>query len=90
MATVLRGGMLPHASVSPAARRATRALLRRRTPLRRKRAALLAHVHNTNSQYNLPAIDKKIAYQANREGVAERCDDPAVHKTSAVDLDLIT
>jgi hypothetical protein len=40
MAALLRGGLLPHASVSPAARRATRALLRRRTPLRRNRAAL--------------------------------------------------
>jgi hypothetical protein len=45
----LRGGMLPHASVSPAERRATRDLLRRRTPLMRKRAALLAQVHKTNS-----------------------------------------
>jgi hypothetical protein len=40
MAARLRGGRLPHASVSPAARRATRALLRHRTPLRRTRAAL--------------------------------------------------
>jgi hypothetical protein len=38
----------------------------------------------------LPEIGKKIADQANREGVAERLDDPAVHKTIAVDLDLIT
>ena len=35
----LRGGLLPQASVSPAPRRAPRARLRRRTPLRRKRAA---------------------------------------------------
>jgi hypothetical protein len=34
--------------------RATRDLLRRRTHLMRKRAALLAHVQNTNSQYNSP------------------------------------
>ena len=39
MAALLRGGMLPQAAVSPAERRATRALLRRRPPLRRKRAA---------------------------------------------------
>jgi transposase len=56
----------------------------------RKRAELLAHVHNTNSQYNLPEIGKKIAYKANREGVAERFNDPAVHKTIEVDLALIT
>ena len=70
--------------------RATRNLLRRRTPLMHKRAELLAHVQNTNSQYNLPDIGKKIAYTANREGVAERVDDAAVHKTIAVDLALIT
>ena len=90
IAALLRGGMLPQASVSPAEMRATRDLLRRRTHLMRKRAELLAHVHNTNSQYNLPAIGKKIAYTANREGVAERFDDAAVHKTIEVDLALIT
>jgi transposase len=70
--------------------RSTRDLLRRRTHLMRKRAELLAHVQNTNSQYNLPDIGKKIAYKANREGVAERFNDPAVHKTIEVDLALIT
>ena len=70
--------------------RATRDLLRRRTHLMRTRAELLAHVQNTNSQYNVPDIGKKIAYKANREGVAERCNDPAVQKTIEVDLALIT
>jgi transposase len=70
--------------------RATRDLLRRRTHLMRKRSELLAHVQHTNSQYNLPEIGKKIAYKANREGVAERFDDPAVQKTIEVDLALIT
>ena len=69
--------------------RATRDLLRRRTPLARQRGALLAHVHNTNSQYHLPAIGTKIAYKANRDGVAERFADPAVQKSIAVDLALI-
>jgi transposase IS116/IS110/IS902 family protein len=58
--------------------------------LAHKRAELLAHVQNINSQYNLPAIGKKIAYQANRDGVAERFADPAVHKSIAVDLVRIT
>jgi hypothetical protein len=53
-------------------------------------AELLAHVHNTNSQYHLPAIGKKLAYKAHREGVAERFADPAVQKSIAVDLALIT
>src|ERR671918_2716350 len=90
IAALLRGGMLPQAYVYPAQMRATRDLLRRRTHLMHKRAELLSHVHNTNSQYNLPEIGKKIAYKANREGVAERFDDPAVQKTIEVDLDLIT
>jgi transposase len=90
IAVLLRGGMLPQAYVYPADMRATRDLLRRRMHLTRKRAELLAHIQNTNSQYNLPEIGKKIAYKANREGVAERFDDAAVQKTIEVDLALIT
>src|SRR6266545_3901470 len=90
IAVLLRGGMLPQAYVYPAAMRATRDLLRRRMHLARKRGELLAHVQNTNSQYNLPEIGKKIAYKANRDGVAERFADPAVQKTIEVDLALIT
>ena len=90
IAVLLRGGMLPQAYVYPAEMRATRDLLRRRMHLARKRGELLAHVQNTNSQYNLPAIGKKIAYKANREGVAERFADPAVQKSIEVDLALIT
>jgi hypothetical protein len=81
IAGLLRGGMLPQASVYPARMRATRDLLRRRMPLAHKRAELLAHVQHTHSQDTLPAIGKKIAYQANREGVAERFADPAVQKS---------
>jgi len=90
IAALLRGGMLPEAYVYPAEMRATRDLLRRRTHLMRKRAELLAHVQNTNSQYNLPEIGKKITYKANRDGVAERFEDVAVQKTIEVDLALIT
>src|SRR6267142_6379328 len=90
IAVLLRGGILPQAYVYPAEMRATRDLLRRRMHLMRKRGALLAHVHHTNSQYNLPAIGKKIAYKANRDGVAERFADPAVQKSIEVDLALIT
>jgi transposase len=90
IAVLLRGGMLPQAYVYPAEMRATRDLLRRRMHLARKRGELLAHVQNTNSQYNLPAIGKKIAYKANRDGVAERFADPAVQKSLEVDLALIT
>jgi transposase len=86
IAVLLRGGMLPQAYVSPAEMRATRDLLRRRMHLAHKRGELLAHVHNTNSQYNLPAIGNNIAYKANRDGVAERFADPAVQKSIEVDL----
>jgi transposase len=90
IAVLLRGGMLPQAYVYPAEMRATRDLLRRRMHLARKRGELLAHVQNTNSQYNLPALGKKIAYKTNRDGVAERFADPAVQKSIEVDLALIT
>jgi transposase len=89
IAVLLRGGMLPQAYVYPANMRATRDLLRRRMYLTRKRAELLAHIQNTNSQYNLPEIGKKLAYKANRDGVAERFPDPAVQKSMEVDLALL-
>jgi len=90
IAVLLRGGMLPQAYVYPAEMRATRDLLRRRMHLAHKRGELLAHVQNTNSQYNLPAIGKNLAYQANRDGVAERFADPAVQKSIEVDLALVS
>jgi transposase len=86
IAVLLRGGRLPQASVDPAQMRATRNLLRRRMHLLRTRAELLAHIQNTNSQYNLPEISKNIAYKANRDGVGERFPDPAVQQRIAVDL----
>jgi transposase len=89
IALLLRGGMLPQAYVYPAQMRATRDLLRRRMHLMRKRAELLAHIQNTNSQYNLPEFGKKLAYKANRQGVAECFPDPAVQKSIEVDLALI-
>jgi len=89
IAVLLRGGMLPQAYVYPAEMRATRDLRRRRIHLMRKRAELLTHVQQTNSQYNVPEIGKKIAYKTNRPGVAERFADPAVQKSVEVDLALL-
>jgi transposase len=68
--------------------RATRDLLRRRCHLVRKRAELLAHIHNTNSQYSLPEIGKKRAYKANREGVEDPFPAPSVRTTIEVDIAL--
>jgi transposase len=89
IATLLRGGMLPQAYVYPAGMRATRDLLRRRLHLVRKRGQLLAHIQMTAQQYNLPPLGKRIAYPANREGVAEHFPDRAVRQSIAVDLALL-
>jgi transposase len=89
IAVLLRGGRFPLASVYPAAMRATRDLRRRRGHLVRKRAELFAHLPNTNSQYKLPEIGKKLASQANRDGVEGHFPEPSVGKTIEVDVSLI-
>jgi transposase len=91
IARLLRGGNLPVAYVYPKAMRATRDLLRRRTFLVRKRAELLAHLVNTNSQYNLPPLTKKLAYAANRQelDLASRFPDPSARRSAEADLALI-
>ena len=86
IAVLLRGGMIPEAYVYPEGMRSTRDLLRRRMQLMRQRAELLTHIQNTNHQYNLPAIGKKIGYRSNRDGVAERFADPSVRSNVAFDL----
>src|SRR5215510_3838603 len=89
IAVRLRGGLLPQAYVYPAAMRATRDLLRRRTHLMRKRAELLTHIQQTNSQYNLPAFDRAIIHAANRVGVTAHFSDPSVRKSIDVDVALL-
>lgn len=89
IATLMRGGMFPEAYVYPREMRGTRDLMRRRMHLMRKRSELLAHVHNTNSQYNLPEIQKNLRYAFNRKGIAERFSDPSVSKSIELDLNVI-
>jgi len=89
IAKLLRAGMVPMAFVYPKTMRSTRDLLRRRMHFMRERADLLTHIQQTNYQYNLPKIGKKLKYKSNREGVAERFEDESARKTVAVDLDLI-
>jgi hypothetical protein len=60
-----------------------------RLPLLRQWAERLAHSHKTHSQYNRPAIGQKMASQANRDGVAERCPAPAVPKSLEGDRALL-
>jgi transposase len=69
--------------------RSTRDLLRRRNYIMRKRADLLAHIQNTNSQYNLPEFGKKISHKINRQGVVERFQAKDVQRSIEIDLELI-
>src|SRR5574340_245181 len=90
IATLLRGGMMPMAFVYPSDMRATRDLLRRRTHLARKRAELIAHIQNTNHQYNLSdmgRISRKC--DRNKQGVADHFSDPVVQKNIELDTALI-
>jgi transposase len=82
IATLLRGGRIPQAYVYPPEMRSTRDLLRRRLHFRRKRSELLAHIQNTNSQYNLDQFEKKITYANNRTGVSQRFNDPRCTRAS--------
>ncbi len=89
IASLLRGGVLPEAYVYPRKMRGTRDLLRRRTHFVRKRAELLGHVVNTNSQQALPPLPGRLAHKCNRDGVVERFEDPSVSKSVEVDLALV-
>ena len=89
IAVLLRGGMIPMAYIYPSEMRSTRDLLRRRMHLVRKRAELLAHVQNTNYQYNLPEIGKRIDRKSNREGVSDLFPDVSVRKSIELDLTLL-
>src|SRR6476646_7031723 len=78
------------AYVYPRAKRDTRDLLRRRSFFVRQRAQLIAHIQNTNSQYNLPPFDKKLTYKGNRStAIAERFDHPSTKLSITADLALI-
>ena len=90
IAGLLRGGMFPMAYVYPRAKRATRDLLRRRCFFVNQRSQLIAHVVNTNSQYNHPPLTARLCYPGNRtEDFAERFTDPATKLSVRADLKLI-
>ncbi len=91
LATLLRGGAFPQAYVYPKGMRETRDLLRRRTFLVRQRSHLLAHLVNTNSQYNLPPLSQKLCYARNRADtdLPARFEDPSVRKNVEADLALV-
>jgi transposase len=91
IAALLRGGLFPLAYVYPRALRETRDLLRRRTFLVRQRAQFLTHIQNTNSQYNLPPLNKKLSYASNRTDpeIIERFPFESVQRSIRTDLHLI-
>jgi transposase len=89
IALLLKGGNFPIAYPYPAKWRATRDLLRRRMYISRRCNELVAHIQNTNTQYNLPAFRKKLSRKYNHDGVAERFEDPQARKSVQVDLEVI-
>jgi len=90
LAGLLRGGLFPMAYVYPRAKRQTRDLLRRRSFFVRQRTQLIAHIVNTNSQFNLPPLPKKLTYAGNRsDAIATRFRDPSTQLMIRSDLALI-
>ena len=90
LANLLRGGLFPQAYVYPKAKRATRDLLRRRSNFVRQRAHLIAHIQNTNSQYNHPPFAKKLTYAGNRTmEIVERFEDDSTKLSVQANLNMI-
>lgn len=89
IAKLLRSGMIPTAYVYPKEMRAARDLLRRRNHLMRKRAELLSHIQNTNSQYNHKVFEGSLCHRANRAGIEERFEDEAARESIRADIELI-
>jgi transposase len=89
IAALLRGGNLHYSYVYPRDKRATRDLMRRRTFFVRKRAELLTHIQNTNTQYNLPAFEERIDKTEDRGAIIEHFDDSSVQMSMAADVALM-
>ena len=90
IASLLKGGNFPLAYAYPREWRATRDLLRRRMYLTRRCGELIAHIQNTNTQYNLPQLRKRLTRRHNHDGVAERFEDPEVRKSVEVNLEIVS
>ena len=89
IASLLRAKMLPMAYVYPKEKRATRDLLRRRMHFVHKQAELLAHIQNTNTQYNLPPFDGRISRKVHRKDLGEHFPDPMVRASIEADAELL-
>src|SRR4029453_16777829 len=64
-------------------------LMHRRNYLMRKRAELLVHIQNTNSQYNLPVFGTRLAKPHFRRAAASHFPEAAVSKSVALDMSLV-
>ncbi len=89
IACLLRGGNFPLAYNYPCEMRATRDLLRRRTKLVQHSAQLKAHIVNTNSQYNYPALELHMKNKSVREEFKTRYEDPVVQRNINFDLTIL-
>jgi len=89
IASMLRGGMFPIAYVYPRKMRATRDLLRRRQYFIHHQSALLAHIQNTNTQYNYPVFEKNIARASNRINITNRFINYFAQKSIETDMNLL-
>ena len=89
IAALLRGGMLPMAHAYPQEHRSTRDLLRRRMYLMHQQSELLAHIQNTNTQYNLPGLEKRIGSPSNRTTLAEHFEQPMVRMSIEADIEVL-
>jgi transposase len=89
IAALLRGGMLPMAHAYPQEHRSTRDLLRRRMYLMHQQSELLAHIQNTNTQYNLPGLEKRIGSPSNRISLAEHFEEPMVRMSIEADMEVL-
>ena len=89
IARLLKAGMLPQAYAYPARMRATRDLLRRRMMLVRYRADLSAHVQNTVSQYNLPALNLRTDRKSDLPEIPAHFPEPVVRQMIELDTSVI-
>ena len=89
IASLLRAKMLPMAYAYPQENRSTRDLLRRRMYFVHQQSELLAHIQNTNTQYNLPEFESRIDRKSNRVALAEHFPDQMVQKSIEADAQLL-
>jgi transposase len=89
IARLLKGGMFPYAYVYSRDMRSSRELMRRRIKLARERGDMMAHIKNTLSQYNLPALPENLRYDKHRQPMRSTFSDPSVQRSIDLDLDRI-